>query len=169
MKTLSLFLVFVVVSIAFSGSAEIGGQIPIRSNVVCNGNVSIDMSESVQNLQEIARMTINNNTQSWELTVKFKNGGRFVNEANGAEVVPINLIFTPGNSGFLGGGLSPLNNFDLRPYINGVKNETYTWKPGTQSSATVNYVMLVEANWDAGNALAGLYTETITATIAAGY
>jgi hypothetical protein len=112
-------------------------------------------------------MTINNNTQSWELSIKFKNGGRFRNEATGAEVVPTNLIFTQGNSGFLGRGLSPLINYDLRPYINGGGNESYTWKPGIQSSATVDYVMLIEANWDASNALAGLYTETITAVITA--
>jgi hypothetical protein len=167
MRTLSLSLIFAIISIAFSGSVEIGGQIPIKNNVICDGNVCIDMSESVQNLQEIARMTINNNTQSWELSIKFKNGGRFRNEATGAEVVPTNLIFTQGNSGFLGRGLSPLINYDLRPYINGGGNESYTWKPGIQSSATVDYVMLIEANWDASNALAGLYTETITAVITA--
>jgi hypothetical protein len=162
------------VSLAFGGSILCGGSVRSVNNVTCQGAIKIDINTNLSAvLEKVAMMTINSNHQGWEITVHFQNGGKFINSAAKDTVFPTQLKINEGpcvqggkyieGQSRLGMGLNRLVNYDL----SSLQGTDFVWKPGRQSDATLNYVLYIEASWNAEKALPGLYCENVTVVITA--
>lgn len=149
-------------------SAEIlsGGSIPLINNLIGIGVMSLDFSSPGVN-SEIALLIINNNSASFDVTLDFANSAEFQNAA-GVPIAMTGLTVGPGGLGTLGTGpipLVPAGSGNILAAVQGAG--TWTWSPVDQTTATVNYSLSVKASWALFTGLAGLYTESITATITA--
>jgi hypothetical protein len=156
-------------SAAMSAEVLAGGSIPLINNVVGIGVMTLDFS-SAATLSEIAIFIINNNSTSFDLNLTFLNRASFKNAA-GVAIAMSALTLGGGGLGTLGTGPVSLGVFPLpgtsiladAQAVGGL----YTWNPVNQSTATVNYSLSLKASWALFTGLAGLYTESITASIVA--
>jgi hypothetical protein len=139
-----------------------GGQVPLINNIIGIGMMTLDFG-SAGTLVECADFFINNNSATWDLTIECNtsgNGGQFENHGGDA-IVPTTMNVIVGNlGGTLGGAAAAFVPGTL------LAGASVNWNP-TQTSATQMYNLAVVASWAKSAALAGLYTETITATIIA--
>ncbi len=148
---------------AFSGQLLTGGNIPLINNIVGIGLLTLDFSSPGDDAT-IARFIINNNSTSYDVAWSFANGAEFQNPA-GVAIAMTALQLDPSGAGTPGAGITELANEDILAAAQGAG---YTWDPADQTKATINYELLMLADWaDPSDYLAGLYTETITFSITA--
>jgi hypothetical protein len=116
-------------------------------------------------LQQLAVFLVNNDyVNAFDITFHFANVGKF---KSGSNEIPMTLIKLNTISGTLGAGLiNPATNLTVS--LNG--SGDWTWDPGTTQTTVTSLLLLeLKASWpDASNAMAGFYSETITATISVG-
>ena len=161
--------------------STVGGNVQIVNLLNSSAQAGLDLT-SVGSGVEIANFTISNNTNQFTLAFTFTNGGVFVNASSAAQKVPLTKILLVPNGGTLGTGPVALNGTDdgATPFTvggdittvcatNGVgAPTTATWTPVAQTTPTIGYILSMRGDWAAAtNVLAGLYTETITATLTA--
>lgn len=115
MKYALLILMFL--SFSHAGSVVAGGYVPVKSSVSCTQENSEPSSGEVL----LATCVVTNNTEMFGVHFKF----------NGETVRDVRV---QGGSGTLGTGLTapdyPLDGLD-----------EYVWSPGSQTSATLDYVI----------------------------
>jgi hypothetical protein len=160
---LAALIVGAMASTSMATDVICGGQVPLINNIIGIGMTTLDFG-SAGTAVECADLFINNNSATWDLTIECNtsgNGGQFENYA-GTAIVPTLLEVRVGN---LGGTLGTMGAGDAFAAINLIG-------PGgdwhyEQTTATQMYNLMVVASWAKSAALAGLYFETITATIIA--
>ncbi len=115
--------------------------------------------------QQLAVFLVNNDyLKAFDITFHFANKGKFKSGSN--EIVMSSIILNK-LSGTLGAGLTnPATN--LAVTLDG--SGDWIWDPGTAQTTETSLLLLeLKASWpDASNAMAGFYSETITATISVG-
>jgi hypothetical protein len=117
------------------------------------------------NGEQVALFIVNSNAATgFSVTFRFANGGAFT---SGSNQIPMTSLVLDEVSGTLGEGLEAPVDLDVLHNLSG--NE-YVWEPaGVPTTETVNYIVELRASWaDPAGKLAGLYFETITATISVG-
>ena len=145
-----------------------GGAIPLINHVIGIGTMTLDFSSPATDNQ-IAYLIINNNSQTFDLTVTATNAGKFINAdlAANNEVTMTTLSLGPITQGTLGD--EAVAHAPVPLVLNGtgaLAAGTITWNYD-QETATVNYGLGIFASWLAFDGLAGLYTETFTCNIVA--
>lgn len=169
---LALVAVIALVGSSFAGQVTVGGNIPLINSIIGIGVLSLDFG-SAGSAVTVATFIVNNNAPEYSVNWVFTNLGVFTSADGGK--IDMNEIFltSVNNTGDLGTGADPiLNGTD---YESGTKVDpaaAHTWVAATnespQTTATKNYMIEMRASWDEStDALAGLYTETITYTIEA--
>lgn len=158
-----------------------GGNIQIINLLNCNPQLGLDFTSDATDLT-VATFTISNNTSQFELDLSFLHGGAFVNAGGTQKVDLTKLTIGPEGTGTLGTGpvvLVPGNAAEGASFIAGgdltlqmapglgAVNTAIKWTPVAQTTATTGYVLQLLGSWSASSNLAGLYTETITATLVA--
>jgi len=166
-------------SLSHGTVSTVGGNVQVVNLLNSAAQAGLDLT-STGTLIEIANFTINQNTTSYDLAFQFTNGGRFVNSSNAAQTVDMTGLRVTPNGGTLGTTIVPIvpataaggNIFvaggDLTALLTPGTLATYTWNPADQTTPTSGYILSLRASWVAATTkLAGLYTETITATLTA--
>lgn len=165
--TLALAAVIALVGSSFGGQISVGGNIPLINSIVGIGVLSLDFGSAGDDVT-IATFIVNNNSPGYSVTWNFTNEGAF---SNGTSDITITEILVSEAGGTLGTGCDVLPAADL-----GITTGTSsaTWDAaikGTateQTTATIDYQIAMTADWaNSADAMAGLYTETITYTITA--
>ncbi|NLW30885.1 MAG: hypothetical protein GXY77_05440 [Fibrobacter sp.] len=165
---LALVAVIALVGSSFAGQVTVGGNIPLINSIIGIGVLSLDFGSSGDDVT-IATFIVNNNSPGYSITWQFENKGAFSNGTSEITIEEI-LLSDGNNTGTLGTGCNELPADNL-----GITTETdsYTWNAAVkgdteQTSATINYQIEMTADWaNSAEAMAGLYTETITYTITA--
>lgn len=165
---LALVAVIALVGSSFAGQVTVGGNIPLINSIIGIGVLSLDFGSSGDDVT-IATFIVNNNSPGYSITWQFANKGAF---SNGTSKITIDdiLLSDAKNTGILGTGCAalPADNLGIT-----TENDSYTWNAAVkgdteQTSATINYQIEMTADWaNSAEAMAGLYTETITYTITA--
>ena len=167
---LALVAVIALVGSSFAGQVTVGGNIPLINSIIGIGVLSLDFGSSGDDVT-IATFIVNNNSPGYSITWQFANGGAFSNGTSEITIDEISLS-DGNNTGTLGEGCDALTVGDLGITTG---NDSHTWDAAIkgdatteQTSATINYQIEMTADWDnSADAMAGLYTETITYTITA--
>ena len=170
---LALVAVIALVGSSFAGQVTVGGNIPLINSIIGIGVLSLDFG-SAGSAVTVATFIVNNNAPEYSVNWDFTNSGVFTS-ADGGTIDMNEIFLTSVNSpvGALGTGADPI--LDGTDYASGTQVDpttTHTWDAATnaspQTTATKNYMIEMRASWDEStDALAGLYTETITYTIEA--
>ena len=129
MKILGLLLVLV--GIIYADPSVSGGNASLIRKIECSINPYLNLDQDAKNLKLIT-CTINNNLPEVEFSFKIDLPG-----------VVITSITLDEISGTRGNGLELPMDKDLIPNMNGNK---YRWN-GTQTSATVDYVINIVVDW----------------------
>ncbi len=174
-------------SISHGAVATVGGNVQVTNLLNSNAQLGLDLT-SAGTLIEIANFTITQNTTSYDLTMVFANGGRFLRVGGGGtagERIDMTALTINPISGTLGTSIAALNPASAvtlagpTPWttvtgglLTGAlvpgTSQSITWNPANQITPTVGYILSLRASWAAGtNVMSGLYTETITATLTA--
>jgi hypothetical protein len=148
---LLLFVLFVPLNLL------VGDQNNSINLVTPIGGVLIDASQPGSDYP-LTFFTINSNTKSFILTLKFKNGGRFCNSQD--TLVPFQMKLIETGIGKLGKGITSPNNKRID-----VINNKFIWKPENQTTPTVNYTLKIVASWYSRNLSNNYYRENITSNI----
>ncbi len=174
-------------SISHGAVATVGGNVQVANLLNSNAQLGLDMT-SVGTFIEIANFTITQNTTSFDLTLAFANGGRFLRVGGGGtageRIDMTGLRLNPLNTN-TGTGIAVVNPATACPAavatVTTITTEglltgsltpgtamSVVWDPANQTTPTVGYIVSLRASWAAGtNVMSGLYTETITATLTA--
>ncbi len=174
-------------SLSHGAVATVGGNVQVTNLLNSNAQLGLDLT-SAGTLIEIANFTITQNTTSYDLTMVFANGGRFLRVGGGGtagERIDMTALTINPISGTLGTNVVALNPASAvgltgpTPWttvtaglLTGAlvpgTSQSITWNPADQITPTVGYILSLRASWAAGtNVMSGLYTETITATLTA--
>ena len=140
------------------------GDLPIVNVLQSQGVFGLPFNQPGVDEQLAIYLVNNNCVNAFDLTFHFANKGKFKNGAH--EIVMTNIKLNR-LSGTLGAGLTnPATNLPVTLDGSG----DWTWDPGaTQSTETVNLLLELKGSWpDGSNAMAGFYSESITATISVG-
>lgn len=161
---------------AYAVDVTVGGNIQIVNILNASGQLGLDFTSSADDI-EVANFTITNNTTSFDLALTFANNGDFTSAVTAQTVTPTYWGFlltnhaTAAGTGVLdvdetvdAGGTPFVVNGDI---TDEVQAGAATWNPADQTTATSGLVASLIADWAASTNLAGLYTETITATLTA--
>jgi hypothetical protein len=160
--------------------STVGGNVQVVNLLNSAAQAGLDLTSTGSNV-EIASFTVSNNTTSWTLAFAFLNRGVFVNSNNAGQTVPLTQITIQGNGGTLGTGpIAPditvpaatpsfILAGDITAMVNAnLSNVPVIWTPANQTTPTIGYIISMRGDWTAATTvLAGLYTETITATLTA--
>ena len=159
MKT--FILVMILLSSTWAVDVICGGRVPEINNVIGVGLTSLDFGTAGDKVQ-CADLFVNSNTEGWEVKIQCNNNGLFKDQ-DGNAITPTALDVVPGKkNGILGTGAKSLT---TRSLLNG---QLVSWN-NKQSTATQMYNLAIVASWNQPNTTAGLYVQTITATIVATY
>ena len=165
--SLSVAAVAIMASSSFSGQVLVGGNVPLINNVVGLGVLTLDLS-SAGTAVNIATFIVNNNSTTFDVSWVLTNGGYFVSGARNIPMTAVAIAVSPSNTGTSGTG-NDLVSEALVAISAGAGTATAAahWNT-TQSTATVNYAVAMNATWlAAASPLAGLYTEQVVFTITA--
>jgi hypothetical protein len=171
---IGLTMVTVMSGSSMAGQVICGGSVPLINSIVGIGVTALDFSAPGTSV-EIAEFVINNNSSGFVITWSFQNGGFFAlggTSATADSTVPMTKI------AFVQGGTAAWGTATTAPTL-----PTATSAAGTlgtpyvptitsvgQTTPTINEKVVIQGDWlaaDATTAMAGLYTETITFSIAA--
>lgn len=166
----ALILVGLMSTSAIAVDVIAGGQVPLINNVIGIGMMTLDFGSAGTDV-EVAQFFINNNSTTWDLTIECNtsgNGGAFKRLGAAATITELSALEVEVGSlgGVLGAGATTFA-------VGAAGDESLllgnpcNWSAGAQTTATQMYNLRVIASWGKTAALAGLYTETITATIIA--
>ena len=159
---ITLILVLGLVSVPMAAQMLVGGNVPLVNTIVGIGELSLDFSGAGSGVQ-VASFIINNNSQEFDVSWQFMNGGQF--EA-GLNVIPFiaPLTFEDGGLGAWGAA-APATVELVGDQIAGI-GAAIVMSSGVQTEATINKKVVIKASWDDASAkLAGLYTEQIVFSI----
>jgi hypothetical protein len=171
MKKMLLALVMVAALVGSVSATDVicGGQVPLINNVIGVGMMTMDFASSGTSVQ-CAQLFINNNSTEWDLKITTKNASHFISLNPSAVSIPAAKLVVSEGTLLNGSSVSPeataafaaLAGKDL------VLVPTIDLHILNQSTATVMYNLTVSADWVKDPTyLAGIYTETIIATIVA--
>jgi len=162
--SLAVATIAVVSTSSFAGQVLVGGNVPLINNVTGIGVLTLDVSSAATNPVNIATFIVNNNSTTFDVSWVLTNGGHF---ANGTRNIPMATIALVGGAGTLGAGNDAVTEAVIATAAFGTPTAAAHWNT-TQTSATENYVVLMNATWLAATRpLAGLYTEQVVFTITA--
>ena len=166
--SLSVAAVAILASSSFSGQVLVGGNVPLINNVVGLGVLTLDLA-SAGTAVNVATFIVNNNSRQFTVSWVLENGGYFVNGARNIPITAAALALSPSNTGTPGAGTAAIGTaLVVVGGAVGTPTGAATWGLNTQTTATVNYAVALNATWGAAaDALAGLYTEEVTFTIVA--
>ena len=180
---IALAVVTIMAGPSMAGQLQTGGNVPLINTMVGVGVLSLDFS-GPGTLVNIATFIVNCNDAQFDVAWTFANKGVF-KTANGAQSIAMSDVtieegLATGNGGYIAGtGLTRtfVNGAPLSIYIAGADPKvtgnvsiagTVHWTGETQSTATVNDEIFVNASWlSSQTALYGLYTEQITYSVTA--
>ncbi len=180
-------LKMVLVAAALSASATyavsftMGGTIQTINSLTAVGEQQLDFT-SPATFTAIATLTISNNTDSYDLNLKFTNSGQFLKPSaalgTGVTMTAIRVrMLTPAATTGAGGwgtaiaslvpGVASSTPDAVNSLITAEANNVagWTWNPADQTTSTVGGVLKIEASWLASTKLAGAYSETCTALL----
>jgi hypothetical protein len=163
--SLAVAAVAIVSTSSFAGQVLVGGNVPLINNITGIGVLTLDLSSPGTALN-IATFIVNNNSPTFDVSWVLTNGGYFV---NGARNIPMtSCAVAAGTTGSLGAGNDPVTEAVIAiSAAVGTPTAAAHWAT-TQTSATENYAVLMNASWAAATRpLAGLYTEQVVFTITA--
>ncbi|NLD94642.1 MAG: hypothetical protein GX639_18455 [Fibrobacter sp.] len=165
--SLAVATVAVLSTSSFAANVIVGGNVPLINSITGLGVLTLDLS-SAGNAVNIAKFIVNCNAPTMDVTWALTNEGEFLKEGAAATTgVEFTAVLEAG--GVAEGLGDPLGGGDLTPNATAVNVDgaNTTWNYN-QTSATENFVISMNATWtEPAGLLAGLYTETITFTIAA--
>lgn len=163
--SLAVATVAVVSTSSFAANVIVGGNIPLINSIAGIGVLTLDLSNEGTDVN-IATFIVNNNAPGFTVQWSLVNGGYFRGTSGDIQITGCELA---GGTGTLGTGAAAVTTatLDLTGAVAGVAEDFGPWTV-TQTTATENYVVLMNATWASSTAaLAGLYTETIEYTITA--
>jgi hypothetical protein len=161
-KKMAIALAAVTIMAGPSMGAQIlcGGNVPLVNTMVGVAELSLDFSGSGTDVQ-IASFIINNNSQTFHVTWKFTNSGAFISGVNSIPFTGLKFV----DGGMNAWGAAAPATTDLGDQF-GTLPAAIVLTSGTQTAATINKKVVVQASWnDASAKLAGLYTEQIVYSI----
>ncbi len=151
---------------AHAVQVTVGGNIQIVNILNASGQLGLDFTSAATNI-EVASFTISNNTTSWDLDLTFANNGDFTSAVTGQSVTPtVWEYYLTNHATAAGTGIADIAapGTDVTAAVGaGAVN----YSPLDQTTSTNGLVVSLTADWAASTNLAGLYTETITATLTA--
>lgn len=163
--SLAVATVAVVSTSSFAANVIVGGNIPLINSIAGIGVLTLDLSNTGTDVN-IATFIVNSNAPGFTVQWSLLNGGFFV---NGTRNIPMTGCVLAEGTGTLGTGAAAVTTatLDLSGAVAGAAEDFGPWTV-TQTTATENYTVLMNASWTSSTAaLAGLYTETIEFTITA--
>ncbi len=171
-SALALTAVIALAGSSFAGQVTVGGNVPLINSIIGIGVLSLDFG-SAGSAVTVATFVVNNNAPEYSVNWEFANGGKFMSGANEIAMKDI-FLTSANNTGDLGTGADPILAGTDVAGGTAIADATnpFAWDAATnlapQTTATKNYMIEMRTSWDEStDALAGLYTETITYTIEA--
>ncbi len=137
----ALALLTILISIVLPASMQVGGSIPIINRVDVVSISGIDFRLGGRDIP-IARLRISNNLPDFSVSFKLDDPLAFSEQSGKFLIKELKLRET---GGLRGSGLEDPTGtvLELDPVTGG-----FTWSPGTQHSATLNYEVEVLATWE---------------------
>ncbi len=139
LRYISLITIFcVALGFSASSSFRVGGSIPVIQSVNCIPNANINFTEGAKDIT-FATCTINNNTENYEVTFKFD---FLFGEKKSCG--PFTSLKLKEVSGTRGEGISNPTGTSVLPSL---QQGQFIWKPETQTTSTIDYVVEIKASW----------------------
>jgi len=138
------FLTFLILPfLSQAATMAVGGFIRPVNSLHCLGGAAMDFSRDGENVL-VATCWVTSNAPWFQASFRFD--PEVFDPGSGAGPVAIHSLTVQGGEGLLGRGLQPPRGEEILPLP---EPGTFTWEPGEQGSATVDYALEFRASWKA--------------------